>query len=88
MPEPRKLVPVDYRTLIQVFERAGFRISRQKGDHISMTKPGILRPLVIKTSPLLELHPDEPHRPRPEQDQRDEAYAKEPTRPCFHNVPA
>lgn len=51
MPEPQKLVPVDYRTLIQVFERAGFRISRQKGDHISMTKPGVIRPLVIKTSP-------------------------------------
>ncbi len=51
MPEPRKLVPVDYRTLIQVFEREGFTVSRHKGDHVSMTKPGILRPLVIKTSP-------------------------------------
>jgi predicted RNA binding protein YcfA (HicA-like mRNA interferase family) len=51
MPEPRKLVPVDYRTLIQVFERVGFAVSRQKGDHISMTKPGVFRPLVIKTSP-------------------------------------
>jgi len=51
MPEPRKLVPVDYRTLIKVFERDGFTVSRQKGDHISMTKPGVLRPLVIKTSP-------------------------------------
>ena len=51
MPESRKLVPVDYRVLIRVFERDGFRVSRQKGDHISMTKSGILRPLVIKTSP-------------------------------------
>lgn len=51
MPEPRKLTPVDYRILIRVFERDGFIVSRQKGDHISMTKPGILRPLVIKTSP-------------------------------------
>ena len=51
MPELRKLVPLDYRTLIQLFERDGFVVSRQKGDHISMTKPGVLRPLVIKTSP-------------------------------------
>ncbi len=51
MPEPRKLVPVDYRLLIRVFERDGFSVSRHKGDHISMTKRGILRPLVIKTSP-------------------------------------
>jgi predicted RNA binding protein YcfA (HicA-like mRNA interferase family) len=51
MPEPRKLSPIDYRTLIKLFERDGFRVSRQKGDHISMTKPGIMRPLVIKTSP-------------------------------------
>ncbi len=51
MPEPRKLVPVNYRILIRLFEREGFTVSRQKGDHISMTKPGVLRPLVIKTSP-------------------------------------
>ncbi len=51
MPESRKLVSVDYRTLIKVFERDGFTVSRQKGDHISMTKPGVPRPLVIKTSP-------------------------------------
>ena len=51
MPEPRKLVPVNYRTLIRVFERAGFAVSRQKGDHIAMTKSGIPRPLIIKTSP-------------------------------------
>ena len=51
MPEARKLVPVDYRTLIKLFEHDGFAVSRQKGDHISMTKSGVLRPLVIKTSP-------------------------------------
>jgi predicted RNA binding protein YcfA (HicA-like mRNA interferase family) len=51
MPESRTLVPVDYRILIKVFERDGFSVSRHKGDHISMTKPGVLRPLVIKTSP-------------------------------------
>lgn len=51
MGEPRKLIPIDYRTLIQVFERDGFQVAHRKGDHISMTKPGVRRPLVIKTSP-------------------------------------
>ncbi len=51
MPEPRKLVPLDYRTLLKIFERDGFTIARQKGDHISMIKLGVIRPLVIKTSP-------------------------------------
>ncbi|MEJ5311984.1 MAG: type II toxin-antitoxin system HicA family toxin [Anaerolineae bacterium] len=46
-----KITPVDYRKLIQVFELDGFSVSRQKGDHIVMTKPGVLRPVVIKTSP-------------------------------------
>ena len=46
-----KIVPIDYRKLIQVFEAEGFTVSRTKGDHISMTKPNVKRPLVIKTSP-------------------------------------
>ncbi len=46
-----KIIPLDYRKLIQVFEAEGFTVSRSKGDHISMTKAGIKRPLVIKTSP-------------------------------------
>ena len=46
-----KLMPVDYRDLIRVFELDGFTVSRQRGDHIVMTKPGVLRPVVIKTSP-------------------------------------
>ena len=46
-----KITPVHYRTLIRVFELDGFTVSRQKGDHIVMTKRGIPRPLVIKTSP-------------------------------------
>lgn len=46
-----KLVPIHYKKLVQIFEHEGFQVSRTKGDHISMTKPGILRPLVIKTSP-------------------------------------
>lgn len=47
----RKIVPVHHKTLIRLFELEGFAVKRQKGDHIIMTKPGINRPLVIKTSP-------------------------------------
>lgn len=46
-----RIIPVDYRTHIRVFEPDGFAISRQKADHVVMTKPGIPRPVVIKTSP-------------------------------------
>lgn len=47
----KKLTPIHYTTLIKVFELDGFVIQRKRGDHIIMTKPGIKRPLVIKTSP-------------------------------------
>ncbi|HAZ31824.1 MAG TPA: type II toxin-antitoxin system HicA family toxin [Dehalococcoidia bacterium] len=46
-----KITPVHYQTLIKVFELEGFMIKRWKGDHIIMTKPGVKRPVVIKTSP-------------------------------------
>jgi predicted RNA binding protein YcfA (HicA-like mRNA interferase family) len=51
--EQRKITPVHYEVLIKVFELDGFIISRKKGDHIIMTKMGVKRPLVIKTSPRL-----------------------------------
>jgi predicted RNA binding protein YcfA (HicA-like mRNA interferase family) len=35
---------------MKIFELAGFAIKRRKGDHIIMTKPGVKRPVVIKTS--------------------------------------
>jgi predicted RNA binding protein YcfA (HicA-like mRNA interferase family) len=46
-----KLTPIHYTTLIRVFELDGFTVQRTKGDHVVMTKPGVKRPLVIKTSP-------------------------------------
>jgi predicted RNA binding protein YcfA (HicA-like mRNA interferase family) len=46
-----RITPIHYRALIRVFELDGFTVSRQRGDHIVMTKPGIPRPVVIKTSP-------------------------------------
>jgi predicted RNA binding protein YcfA (HicA-like mRNA interferase family) len=49
----QKIVPIHYSRLIKVFELDGFAISRKKGDHVIMTKAGVKRPLVIKTSPKL-----------------------------------
>ena len=46
-----KIVPIHYERLVKIFEHEGFKVSRTRGDHIIMTKPGVLRPLVIKTSP-------------------------------------
>jgi predicted RNA binding protein YcfA (HicA-like mRNA interferase family) len=42
-----KIIPIAYKKLVKIFELEGFRFSRQKGDHLIYTKPGILRPLVI-----------------------------------------
>ena len=49
----KKIVPVHYLLLIKIFERDGFEVRRKKGDHIIMTKPGVKRPLVIKSSSKL-----------------------------------
>ncbi|MCY3544052.1 MAG: type II toxin-antitoxin system HicA family toxin [Chloroflexota bacterium] len=38
---------------MRLFELEGFRIVRQRGDHIIMTKPGVNRPVVIKSSPRM-----------------------------------
>ncbi len=46
-----KIKPIRYDLLIKIFELEGFHIARQRGDHIMMTKEGVKRPLVIKTSP-------------------------------------
>ncbi len=48
-----KIVSIHYTELIKVFERDGFIVQRTKGDHVVMTKEGVKRPLVIKTSPRL-----------------------------------
>lgn len=46
-----KLAPIPYQTLIRIFELDGFVVRGCEGDHITMVKPGVIRPLVIKTSP-------------------------------------
>jgi len=47
----QKITPIHYQTLVKAFELAGFTVKRQKGDHIIMSKPGVKRPVVIKTRP-------------------------------------
>lgn len=47
----RKIVPISYQTLVRGFELDGFVVKRMRGDYIIMTKSGIKRPLVIRTSP-------------------------------------
>ena len=47
----KKITPIQYQVLIKLFELDGFTVKRMRGDHIIMTKPGINRPLVIKSSP-------------------------------------
>jgi len=41
------LRPVHYTMLVRVFEQDGFRLHRQRGDHLIFIKPGVKRPLVI-----------------------------------------
>ena len=48
----KKITPVHFQVLIRVFELEGFVVKRKKGDHIIMTRPGVKRPLVIKSSPI------------------------------------
>jgi predicted RNA binding protein YcfA (HicA-like mRNA interferase family) len=42
-----RLIPTDWRTLKCVFEQAGFTKEREEASHISMIKPGVLRPVII-----------------------------------------
>ena len=42
-----KLNPLDYRTLVCIFERDGFRQVRQEGSHIILKKSGVTRALVV-----------------------------------------
>ena len=42
-----KLSSVSHQTLRKIFEADGFLCVRIEGDHMVLTKPGILRPVVI-----------------------------------------
>lgn len=39
--------PLHYKKLIKIFEAAGWKYSRTKGDHLVFVKKGFLRPVVI-----------------------------------------
>ena len=47
----QRITPIPFRLLVKVFKLDGFSVKRQKGDHLILTKPGVKRPVVIKTSP-------------------------------------
>jgi predicted RNA binding protein YcfA (HicA-like mRNA interferase family) len=49
--DSQKITSIHYLRLVKVFESDGFTVMRQKGDHLILTKPGVSRPVVIKTSP-------------------------------------
>jgi len=42
-----RLTPVAYGVLVRVFEKNGFSLVRQRGDHLVYAKSGVRRPLVI-----------------------------------------
>jgi len=44
-----RLTAVNWKILECIFELYGFKYERQKGDHRSYTKDGVLRPVVIPT---------------------------------------
>ena len=43
-----KLRLVSYKQLVKVFEAAGFVCVRIEGDHMVMTKPGVIRPSEVR----------------------------------------
>ena len=42
-----KITPISSHRLCKVFEKAGFRLARQKGDHCMYVREGVARPVVI-----------------------------------------
>lgn len=44
---PPKITPVDWQTLVKIFEADGFTQDGTKGSHIRLVKPGVLRPVII-----------------------------------------
>ena len=46
-----KIVPVSASKLRKIFEKAGFKCVRIKGEHYVYTKQGVMRPVVIPDWP-------------------------------------
>ncbi len=52
-----KLPPVKASVLVKIFKSQGFVVARQKGSHISMSKQGCLRPIIIPDHGKKEVNP-------------------------------
>jgi predicted RNA binding protein YcfA (HicA-like mRNA interferase family) len=44
MGKEQKIVSIHDQKLVKLFELEGFTVSRQKGDHLILTKPGVIDP--------------------------------------------
>lgn len=42
-----KITPIHYRKLVKVFEKKGFVLRGERGDHLIYIKEGISRPVII-----------------------------------------
>jgi predicted RNA binding protein YcfA (HicA-like mRNA interferase family) len=42
MGKEQKIVSIHYQKLVKIFELEGFAVSRQKDDHLILTKPGVI----------------------------------------------
>lgn len=44
----KRITPINYKKLIKIFEKFGFQVTRYHGDHVIMSRPGIIRPIVFQ----------------------------------------
>ncbi|HGJ64944.1 TPA: addiction module toxin, HicA family [bacterium] len=51
-----KITPISSQRLARIFEKAGFRLIRQEGDHNIYDKEGVIRPIVIPKSREVPIH--------------------------------
>jgi len=42
-----RLIPIHWKILVCIFEKAGFVYSRTNGDHMAYIKNGCIRPIII-----------------------------------------
>lgn len=42
-----KITPIHYQKLFRIFQKLGFVLQREKGDHLILIKKGISRPVII-----------------------------------------
>jgi predicted RNA binding protein YcfA (HicA-like mRNA interferase family) len=42
-----RIAPIHYKRVVRILEHEGFALTRERGDHMVLTKPGIERPVVV-----------------------------------------